>query len=251
MLKIDLNNKNALVTGASRGIGAAIAYKLAQAGANVVINYNSNEQAALDLANKIKSDFNVNTLIFKADVSNLNQVKQMKEFIHSNLGKIDILVNNTGINKDKLLRNLTDQEWFDVINVNLTGVFYVTREFISDMIEKRFGRIINLSSIVALSGSAGQTNYCASKAGIIGFSKALAREYAKRNITVNVIAPGYIETDMTNKLPEKIKESIISSIPLGRTGKPEDIANVAVFLASDLASYITGEVINVSGGLYM
>lgn len=251
MLNIDLSNKNALITGASRGIGASIAYKLAQAGANVVINYNSTEKSAIDLANKIKSDFNVNAITFKADVSNLNDVKQMKEFIHSNLGKIDILVNNTGINKDKLLRNLTDQEWFDVINVNLTGVFFVTREFIGDMIEKRFGRIINLSSIVALSGSAGQTNYCASKAGIIGFSKALAREYAKRNITVNVIAPGYIETDMTNKLPEKIKESIINSIPLGRTGKPEDIANVVVFLASDLASYITGEVINVSGGLYI
>ncbi|MCX7871496.1 MAG: 3-oxoacyl-[acyl-carrier-protein] reductase [bacterium] len=251
MVVIDLKNKNALITGASRGIGAAIAYKLAQAGANVVINYNQNQQPASELANKIKSDFNITPLLFKANISNLQEVKQMKEFIHSNLGKIDILINNTGINKDKLLRNLTDEEWLDVINVNLNGVFYVTREFIGDMIEKRYGRIINISSIVALSGSAGQTNYCASKAGIIGFSKALAREYAKRNITVNVVAPGYIETDMTNKLPEKIKESIINSIPLGRTGKPEDVANLVVFLASDLASYITGEVINISGGLYM
>ena len=251
MVVIDLKNKNALITGASRGIGAAIAYKLAQAGANVVINYNQNQQPASELTNKIKSDFNITPLLFKANISNLQEVKQMKEFIHSNLGKIDILINNTGINKDKLLRNLTDEEWLDVINVNLNGVFYVTREFIGDMIEKRYGRIINISSIVALSGSAGQTNYCASKAGIIGFSKALAREYAKRNITVNVVAPGYIETDMTNKLPEKIKESIINSIPLGRTGKPEDVANLVAFLASDLASYITGEVINISGGLYM
>jgi 3-oxoacyl-[acyl-carrier protein] reductase len=251
MLTIDLSNKNALVTGGSRGIGAAICYKLAQAGANVIITYNTNFTQAQELADKIKSDFNVKVLTFKANVANLNEVKEMREFIHSNLGKIDILVNNTGINRDKLLRNLADEEWFEVINVNLNGVFYVTREFIGDMIEKRYGRIINISSIVALSGSAGQTNYCASKAGVIGFSKALAREYAKRNITVNVIAPGYIETDMTNKLPEKIKESIINSIPLGRTGKPEDVANLVVFLASDLASYITGEVINISGGLYM
>ncbi len=251
MIVIDLKNKNALITGASRGIGAAIAYKLAQAGANIVINYNQNQQPAAELANKIKADFNITPLLFKANISNLEEVKQMKEFIHSNLGKIDILINNTGINKDKLLRNLTDNDWFDVINVNLNGVFFVTREFIGDMIEKRYGRIINISSIVALTGSAGQTNYCASKAGIIGFSKALAKEYAKRNITVNVVAPGYIETDMTNKLPEKIKESIINSIPLGRTGKPEDVANLVAFLASDLASYITGEVINISGGLYM
>lgn len=251
MLSIDLSGKNALITGGSRGIGASITYKLAQAGANVIINYNKSEKEALELAYKIKNEFSVNALIFKADVSNLIEVKQMKEFVNSNLGKIDILVNNTGINKDKLIRNLTEEEWLSVINVNLNGVFYITKEFIGDMIEKRYGRIINISSIVALSGSAGQTNYCASKAGIIGFSKALAREYAKRNITVNVVAPGYIETDMTNKLPEKIKESIINSIPLGRTGKPEDVANLVAFLASDLASYITGEVINISGGLYM
>ena len=251
MLSIDLSGKNALITGGSRGIGASITYKLAQAGANVIINYNKSEKEAQELAYKIKNEFSVNALIFKADVSNLIEVKQMKEFVNSNLGKIDILVNNTGINKDKLIRNLTEEEWLSVINVNLNGVFYITKEFIGDMIEKRYGRIINISSIVALSGSAGQTNYCASKAGIIGFSKALAREYAKRNITVNVVAPGYIETDMTNKLPEKIKESIINSIPLGRTGKPEDVANLVAFLASDLASYITGEVINISGGLYM
>lgn len=251
MICIDLQNKNALVTGASRGIGRAIAIKMAQAGANVVINYKSSKLEAEELATFLVNEYNIRAMAIQADVSNLEEVKNMRKIILENLGPISILVNNAGITQDKLLRNMSSEVWDIVIKANLYSIYNTCYTFIEDMLNIRWGRIINISSIVALTGSAGQANYSASKAGIIGFTKSIAREYAKRNITANVLCPGYIETDMTDKLAPKIKESIISNIPVGRAGKPEEVANLVVFLASDLASYITGEVINISGGLYM
>lgn len=251
MVDINLKNKNVLITGASRGIGKAIALKMAQAGANVIINYKSSKNEAEELADNISKNYGVKALPIQSDVSNIEEVKKIKELTSSQLGPISILVNNAGVTQDKLLRNMTPEVWDYVIKSNLYSVYNTCSVFIDDMINIRWGRIINISSIVALMGSAGQANYAASKSALIGFTKSIAREYAKRNITANVICPGYIETDMTEKLAPKIKEAIINSIPVGRAGTPEEVANLVVFLASDLSSYITGEVINISGGLYM
>jgi len=251
MMVINLEGKNALITGASRGIGRAIAIKLAEAKANVIINYRSSKEEAENLANYISKEFSVKAIPIQADVGDFEQVKKMKEIISKELGPIQILVNNAGITNDKLLRNMTYDVWDSVIKSNLYSVYNTCFVFLEDMLSSRWGRIINISSIVGLMGSAGQANYAAAKAGIIGFTKSIAKEYAKRNITSNVVCPGYIETDMTSKLATKIKETIIGNIPVGKPGLPEDVANLVVFLASDLASYITGEVINISGGLYM
>lgn len=250
-MRINLEGKNSLITGASRGIGKAIAIKLAQAGSNVVINYKSSEKEALELCQELQTKYNIKAIAVKADVSNIEEVKQMKEISNKELGPITILVNNAGITNDKLLRNMDIEIWDNVIRSNLYSVYNTCYVFVEDMINSRWGRIINISSIVGLMGSAGQSNYAAAKSGIIGFTKSIAREFAKRNITANVICPGYIETDMTAKLAPKIKEAIINSIPLGRPGQPEEVANLVTFLASDFSSYITGEVINISGGLYM
>ncbi|MCX7972831.1 MAG: 3-oxoacyl-[acyl-carrier-protein] reductase [bacterium] len=248
---MNLEGKNSLITGASRGIGKAIAIKLAQAGSNVVINYKSSEKEALELCQELQTKYNIKAIAVKADVSNIDEVKQMKEVSNKELGPITILVNNAGITNDKLLRNMDIEIWDNVIRSNLYSVYNTCYVFVEDMINSRWGRIINISSIVGLMGSTGQSNYAAAKSGIIGFTKSIAREFAKRNITANVICPGYIETDMTAKLAPKIKEAIINSIPLGRPGQPEEVANLVTFLASDFSSYITGEVINISGGLYM
>ncbi|MCS7165283.1 MAG: 3-oxoacyl-[acyl-carrier-protein] reductase [Candidatus Calescibacterium sp.] len=248
---MNLEGKNSLITGASRGIGKAIAIKLAQAGSNVVINYKSSEKEALELCQELRTKYNIKAIAVKADVSNIDEVKQMKEVSNKELGPITILVNNAGITNDKLLRNMDIEIWDNVIRSNLYSVYNTCYVFVEDMINSRWGRIINISSIVGLMGSTGQSNYAAAKSGIIGFTKSIAREFAKRNITANVICPGYIETDMTAKLAPKIKEAIINSIPLGRPGQPEEVANLVTFLASDFSSYITGEVINISGGLYM
>lgn len=248
---MSLEGKNVLVTGASRGIGKAIAIKLAQAKANIVINYKSSQKEAELLTQELINNYSIKAIPIKADVSSLEEVKKMKEIANAELGPITILVNNAGITNDKILRNMDFTIWDQVIKANLYSVYNVTYTFIEDMTNQRWGRIINISSIVALMGAAGQSNYSAAKSGIIGFTKSIAREYAKRNITANVICPGYIETDMTNKLAPKIKDAIINSIPMGRPGKPEEVANLVLFLASDLSSYITGEVINISGGLYM
>lgn len=250
-MRINLEGKNSLITGASRGIGKAIAIKLAQAGSNVVINYKSSEKEALELCQELRTKYNIKAIAVKADVSNIDEVKQMKEVSNKELGPITILVNNAGITNDKLLRNMDIEIWDNVIRSNLYSVYNTCYVFVEDMINSRWGRIINISSIVGLMGSTGQSNYAAAKSGIIGFTKSIAREFAKRNITANVICPGYIETDMTAKLAPKIKEAIINSIPLGRPGQPEEVANLVTFLASDFSSYITGEVINISGGLYM
>ncbi|MEN3015022.1 MAG: 3-oxoacyl-[acyl-carrier-protein] reductase [bacterium] len=248
---INLEGKNAIVTGSSRGIGKAISLKLAEAKANVVINYKSSQKEAEELAQEISAKYNVKAIPIQADISDLEQVKKLKEIANQQLGPITILVNNAGINNDKLLRNMTPDIWESVIKSNLYSIYYTCYTFVEDMINSRWGRIINISSVVALMGSAGQANYAASKAAIIGFTKSIARELAKRNITANVVCPGYIETDMTQKLAPKIREAIINNIPVGRPGQPEDVANLVLFLASDLSSYITGEVINISGGLYM
>ena len=247
---LSLDGKVALVTGASRGIGRAIAKYLAMAGATVIVNYRSSKEKAEELKSEIES-LGGKALIFKCDVSNPDEVNSLREGIsRSGLGKVTIVVNNAGITRDKLLKSMTLEDWDIVLNTNLRSVFLVTKAFLPDMILSRWGRIINVSSIVGLIGSAGQANYAASKAGIIGFTKSIAKEYARFGITANVVAPGYIETDMTADLPEKVKKGYISMIPVGRAGTPEEVAAAVLCLASPMASYVNGEVLNVNGGMY-
>lgn len=245
---MDLTGRCALVTGASRGIGRAIAVALAKAGADVAINYSGNEEAAKQTEN-ICAAYGVNTLVIKADVSKTEECKAMVEQVKERFGKIDILVNNAGITRDKLMIGMTETDFMDVINTNLKGSFLCMQMVSKLMLKQRYGRIINLSSVVGLHGNAGQVNYAASKAGVIGMTKSAAKELASRNITVNAVAPGMIETDMTAVIPEKAKEAMMESIPAGRAGKPEEIANVVAFLASDAAAYITGQVVSVDGGM--
>lgn len=247
---LSLHGMKALVTGASRGIGKEIAIALAEAGANVAINYRSSEDGASDVAKKIES-FGVSTWIYPADISDYNETVKMKEQIEKYFGNIDILVNNAGVNVDKLFINMDQESWNKVISVNLNGVFNCCNVFKNDLIESKQGRIINITSIVGQMGNVGQVNYAASKAGIIGMTKALAKEFARNKITVNAIAPGFIETDMLMGVPDKVKEKIISQIPFRRFGKPEEVAHAVTFLASDFASYITGHVLNVNGGMYV
>lgn len=245
---MDLTNKCALVTGASRGIGRAIAVALAKAGADVAINYAGNEEAAKQ-TEELCAAYGVNTLVIKADVANAEECKAMLECVKEHFGKIDILVNNAGITRDKLMIGMTEADFMDVINTNLKGSFLCMQLASKLMLKQRYGRIINLSSVVGLHGNAGQVNYAASKAGVIGMTKSAAKELASRNITVNAVAPGMIETDMTAVIPEKAKDAMMAGIPAGRAGAPEEIADVVVFLASDKAAYITGQVISVDGGM--
>ena len=241
-----LSGKISLVTGASRGIGKAIAVELAKQGADVVINYSKDEKGALEAVDEIKK-IGRRSIAVKADVSSFDDVSRMFEIIKKEFGCIDILINNAGIIMDKTLQNMETNEWDSVIKTNLNGVFNATRNAVN-LIRKE-GRIINISSIVGLSGNFGQSNYAASKAGIIGFTKSIAKELGKFNITVNAIAPGFIETEILKSIPPAKKKEYLNSIPLGRMGAPEDIANAVAFLASDKASYITGEVICIDGGL--
>lgn len=245
---MDLTGRCALVTGASRGIGRAIAVALAKAGADVAINYSGNEEAAKQTED-ICAAYGVKTLVIKADVSDAESCKAMVDRVKESFGKIDILVNNAGITRDKLMIGMSEADFMDVINTNLKGSFLCMQLVSKLMIKQRYGRIINLSSVVGLHGNAGQVNYAASKAGVIGMTKSAAKELASRNITVNAVAPGMIETDMTAVIPEKAKEAMMASIPAGRAGKPEDIANVVAFLASEEASYMTGQVVSVDGGM--
>ncbi|WP_034600862.1 3-oxoacyl-[acyl-carrier-protein] reductase [Clostridiisalibacter paucivorans] len=245
---MNLEGKVALITGGSRGIGKSIALKLASLGANVIINYSSNETKANKVVDEIK-ELGSEGIAIKADVSNVEQAKNLIDEALSKFNKIDILVNNAGITKDNLIMRMTEEDWDLVLDINLKGSFNVTKSIIRKMIKQKHGSIINISSIVGLTGNAGQCNYSASKAGIIGLTKSLAKEVGKKNIRVNAIAPGFIETDMTDKLPDKIKAEYIKGIALNKLGQPDDVANAVAFLASDYAKYITGQVIVVDGGL--
>ncbi len=243
----NLKGKKALVTGSTRGIGKAIAIKLAQNGVDVVVTGTSQERAE-KTAEEIRS-MGVNSIGVEMDLRSSESLDRAFEKIEKEFGDVDILVNNAGINRDVLFIRMKDEDWEDVINVNLNGTFRVTKRAIKGMLKKRWGRIINISSIIGFMGNPGQANYAATKSALLGFTKSLAKELGPRNITVNAIAPGFIETDMTAKLPEKAKEQYKEHIVLGRFGTPEDVANVALFLSSDMASYITGEVIHVNGGM--
>lgn len=241
-------NKVALITGATRGIGKQIALTLSKEGYSIVLNYRKETEELNSLIKEIESN-GVECLAVKGDVSIFDDCKNLAISAIEKFGKIDVLVNNAGITKDTLLARMTKEDFEQVINVNLVGTFNVTKNVISYMMKARFGRIINISSVVGVSGNAGQTNYSASKAGIIGFTKSLAKEVSSRNILVHAVAPGFIESDMTNVLKDEVKEEIVKNIPLKRIGKPEDVSNVVKFLASDDSSYITGQVINVDGGM--
>tara|TARA_Y100000590_G_scaffold380612_2_gene449070 strand:- start:5270 stop:6022 length:753 start_codon:yes stop_codon:yes gene_type:complete len=243
-----LTGKVALVTGGSKGIGRAIAVRLAENGVKVAINYNSSEDAAENLVRMISESGGV-ALKVRADVSNLDQVKGMISNISNEWGGVNILVNNAGIIDDRLLVRMSDDSWQRVIDVNLNGTFYTTRSVLKDMMRERWGRIINIGSVVALRGNPAQTNYTASKAAIIGFTKALAKEVATRGITVNVIAPGYFETETTSVLSDDQRNRWLSLIPQGHFGDVNDVAHMAAYLADDKANYVTGQVISVDGGM--
>ncbi|MCY7608953.1 3-oxoacyl-[acyl-carrier-protein] reductase, partial [Bacillus safensis] len=237
-------------TGASRGIGRSIAIDLAKSGANVVVNYSGNEAKANEVVDEIKA-LGQQAFAVKADVSNAEEVQAMMKQAIDTFGSIDILVNNAGITKDNLLMRMKENEWDDVININLKGVFNCTKAVTRQMMKQRSGRIINLASVVGVCGNPGQANYVAAKAGVIGLTKTTAKELATRHITVNAVAPGFISTDMTDKLDDNVQTEMLKQIPLARFGAPEDISNVVVFLASEGAGYITGQTIQVDGGMVM
>lgn len=243
-----LNGKIAVVTGASRGIGKAIAMKFAQLGATVVINYNGSAQKAEEVKQSIIADGG-RAVIKQCNVADYDACEAFIKEVIDQFGRIDILVNNAGITKDGLIMRMSEEDFTSVVDVNLKGTFHCIRFASRQMMKQRSGRIINMSSVVGISGNAGQINYAASKAGVIGMTKSAAKELASRGITVNAIAPGYIETDMTNVLSDKVKEETLKQIPLGRMGQTEDIAAAAAFLASDEAGYITGQVLAVDGGM--
>ena len=245
-----LTGKAALVTGAGRGIGKEIALTLAKEGADIALNYNGSKEAAEETAMQIEG-IGRKVILLPCNVSDFQACGAMVEQAEKEFGKIDILVNNAGITKDNLLLRMTEEEFNMVLDVNLKGSFYTIRHITKQMLKRRYGRIINLSSISGGIGDVGQANYCASKAGIIGLTKSAARELASRNITVNAIAPGFIDTDMTAVLSDNVKEGILAQIPMRRFGSVKDIAETAAFLASDKAAYITGQVIQVNGGMAM
>ena len=245
-----LKGKCAVVTGAAKGIGKAIALKLASSGVNIVLNFRSSEDKAIETEKEILS-LGVEVLRIKGDISKPNDVENLIDCAKNKFGKIDIMVNNAGITKDTLLLRMKEEDFDSVINVNLKGVFNCLKAITPVMVKQKEGKIINLSSVVGLVGNAGQVNYAASKAGVIGMTKSLAKEIGSRGITVNAVAPGFIETDMTDVLGDRFKEEAKKSIPLKRLGKAEDVAEVVAFLASDSANYITGQVIHVDGGMVM
>lgn len=247
---MQLEGKSALITGASRGIGRAIALALSAQGAAVAVNYAGNEKAAQAVRDEIIANGG-KVLIVKADVSNMDDVQRMFETVLKEFGTIDILVNNAGITRDTLLARMKEEDWQAVIHTNLTGVFNCTKIAAKLMMKKRAGKIVNMASVVGLTGNIGQSNYAAAKAGIIGFTKSIARELAARNVNVNAVAPGFIATDMTTVIPDKAREKILHGIPFGRMGKTEDVANAVLFLTSEQSSYITGQVLNVDGGMVM
>jgi len=248
MQGIDLSGSVALVTGASRGIGAVIARRLAEAGVKVGVNYLSSPESAEEVVSSIISAGG-EALMVEGDVSQEEPAKSTVQQVVSNWGRIDILVNNAGINRDRLLLRMNTDDWDQVIQVDLRGAFLCTRFVIPHLIKQRSGRVVNISSVVGISGNPGQANYAAAKAGLIGFTKSVAREVASRNVTVNALAPGYITTGMVEKLSEAAREKILSRIPMGRFGVAEDVSEAVVFLCSKGASYITGEVLTIDGGM--
>jgi len=243
-------NKVAIVTGSSMGIGRAIAIEMAKAGIDIVVNSEKTSQEGVEVVNEIRK-LGRRALYIQADISDFEQAETMVGKIIAEFGRIDILVNNAGIIIDKKLTDMTIQDWNEVISVNLTGVFNCTKSVIKYMQKQKSGKIINLASISGQIGNIGQANYSAAKGGVISFTKTIAKEYAADNITANAIAPGFIKTRMLDNIPEKVMEKILKQIPLGRLGKPEEVVKLVRFLASDDASYITGQVINMNGGLYM
>ncbi|WP_313992263.1 3-oxoacyl-[acyl-carrier-protein] reductase [uncultured Selenomonas sp.] len=245
-----LEGKIALVTGGSRGIGRAIAIRLAEEGAKVAVNYAGNQAAAEEVKSIIEAKGGT-ALLVQADVSDSTAAADMVTRVHEELGGLDILVNNAGITRDTLLMRMKDEDFDAVISTNLKGIYACTKAAAKFMTKQRSGRIVNLSSVVGEIGNVGQTNYAAAKAGVIGFSKAAAKEFAPRGVTVNVVAPGFIDTDMTAVLKDAIREKIAQGIPLGALGKPEHVADAVLFLVSDAASYITGQTLNVDGGMVM
>jgi 3-oxoacyl-[acyl-carrier protein] reductase len=248
MWKFDLTGKVAVITGASGGIGSAVGLRLAEAGAHIVANYNTRADSAKALVDQIKSNGG-EAIAVQADVSKASDVKAMFEETISTFKKVDILVNNAGIIRDNLLMRMTDDQWDEVVNTNLRSAFLCTREAIRPMIRNRWGRIVNVSSAIALTGNVGQSNYAASKAGLMGFTVAIAREVATRNITANTILPGYVQTEIVANLNQEVKDLVLSHIPLGYFAVPDDVAPMIAFLCTEEARYITGQAIPVDGGI--
>ena len=242
--------RTAIVTGASRGIGKAIALRLAKEGYNLVVNYVNGKDGAEAVA-KEAEEIGAKTLVVQADISKVIDVERLFSETISEFGRLDVLVNNAGITRDNLLIRMSEKDFEDVLETNLKGVFLCTKAAAKTMMKQRIGRIINITSVVGIVGNAGQSNYAAAKAGLIGFTKSIAKELAKRNITVNAIAPGFIETEMTAVISEKVRDTLLNGIPAGRPGKPEDVANAVAFLASESSNYITGQVLNIDGGMVM
>lgn len=245
------DNKVALITGGSRGIGEKIAERFAQAGYNLIINYVSNIENVEELEAKIKGNANIEILFIQSDVTRFESCENMVNEAIEKFGHIDVLVNNAGITKDTLLMRMKEEDFDKVINVNLKGTYNVTKNVIPYMMKQKYGKIVNISSVVGVSGNAGQANYAASKAGIIGFTKSIAKELASKNILANCVAPGFIKTDMTDVLSDSVKESINSQIPLKKMGTAEEVANAVYFLGNEENTYITGQVLNVDGGMLM
>lgn len=245
-----MEKKTALVTGGTRGIGKAIALELAETGYNIILNYRTANEELNNLKKEIE-DKNVNCYLVYGDISKFEDCENIAKTAIEECGKIDVLVNNAGITRDGLIMRMKKEDFDSVIDTNLVGTFNMTRNVIPYMVKQKNGRVINLSSVVGITGNAGQTNYSASKAGVIGFTKSLAKELASRNILVNAIAPGFIETDMTNVLSDSVKESILNQIPLKRMGEAKEVAKLVKFLVSEDSKYITGQVINVDGGMVM
>ena len=240
----------ALVTGGSRGIGRAIALTLGKNGCDVAVNYNASAEAAEALCGEL-AELGARALAFRADVSDRSQVEVLFKAVEAGMGPVEILVNNAGITRDNLLMRMKSEDWDAVLAANLNSAFYCTQSAIRGMAKARWGRVVSIASVVGLVGNAGQANYSASKAGLIGFSRSVAREYAARGVTVNVVAPGFIGTDMTGVLKEQVREAILGQIPLGRMGVPEDVARAVAFFASEESSYVTGQVLAVDGGMTM